>query len=181
MVYGFVRQSGGHVTLYSELGLGTSFGLDFPALAKGDTEGSVTEASVETPSAMPRGAGETILIVEDNPKVRKLSIERIRDLGYGTMQAESGDRAYRMLQDGAEVDLVFSDLVMPGELNGYDLAAKISAEFPRLKVLLTSGYASDVVTNAMARGQSYDILHKPYRQSELAALLQALLAGGSDG
>jgi PAS domain S-box-containing protein len=181
MVYGFVRQSGGHVTLYSELGLGTSFGLYFPALAKGDTEGSVTEASVETPSAMPRGAGETILIVEDNPKVRKLSIERIRDLGYGTMQAESGDRAYRMLQDGAEVDLVFSDLVMPGELNGYDLAAKISAEFPRLKVLLTSGYASDVVTNAMARGQSYDILHKPYRQSELAALLQALLAGGSDG
>ena len=65
---------------------------------------------------------------------------------------------------------------MPGQLNGYDLAAKISAEFPAIKVLLTSGYASDVVTGAMAHGVPFDILHKPYRQSELAARLHALLA-----
>ena len=86
-----------------------------------------------------------------------------------------------MLQDGAEVDLVFSDLVMPGDLNGYDLAAKVLAEYPNLKVLLTSGYASDVVTDAMAHGEPYEILHKPYRQSDLALRLQMLLAEGSDG
>jgi CheY-like chemotaxis protein len=78
------------------------------------------------------------------------------------------------------VDLVFSDLVMPGALNGYDLAAKITAEFPNLKVLLTSGYASDVITGAMAHNRLYDILHKPYRQSDLARRLQALLAEDPD-
>jgi len=86
-----------------------------------------------------------------------------------------------MLKEGAAVDLVFSDLVMPGSLNGYDLAAKIKAEFPTLKILLTSGYASDVVTDAMVCDVPFDILHKPYRQSELALRLQALLAGVSDG
>ncbi len=179
MVYGFVRQSGGHVTLYSELGLGTSFGLYFPA-AKGQSGTDDGLRVSKTREESPRGNGETILVVEDNARVRKLSIERIRDLGFATLEAESGDQAYEMLKDGAEVDLVFSDLVMPGSLNGYDLAAKIKAEFPTLKILLTSGYASDVVTNATARDVPFDILHKPYRQSELAQRLQALLAGISD-
>ncbi|MFL4471119.1 response regulator [Tateyamaria armeniaca] len=180
MVYGFVRQSGGHVTLYSELGHGTSFGLYFPAvrhLRSADLALSGHASSGITP----RGRGETVLVVEDNARVRHLSIERIRDLGFNTLEAESADQAYRMLKDGVEVDLVFSDLVMPGTLNGYDLAAKISQEFPNLKVLLTSGYASDVVTKAMANGAPQDILHKPYRQSDLAQRLHALLAGDADG
>jgi PAS domain S-box-containing protein len=179
MVYGFVRQSGGHVTLYSELGLGTSFGLYFPAVRHQAAADQPIVAG-EQPEP-PRGKGETILIVEDNARVRKLSIERIRDLGFATLEAESGDRAYEMLKSGAEVDLVFSDLVMPGALNGYDLAAKIADEFPTLKVLLTSGYASDVVTGSMAHDVHLDILHKPYRQSELAQRLQALLAGTDIG
>ena len=179
MVYGFVRQSGGHVTIYSELGLGTSFGLYFPALRQ-STAQSGDDAYLGHASEPLRGNGETILIVEDNPKVRKLSIERIRDLGFRVLEAESGDKAYQMLQDGAQVDLVFSDLVMPGALNGYDLAAKVSQEFPQLKVLLTSGYASDVITLGLAHERPYEILHKPYRQSELARRLQALLAGVSD-
>ena len=180
MVYGFVRQSGGHVTLYSELGLGTSFGLYFPALVHADAKGESTHASSTETKLSPRGNGETILVVEDNPKVRKLSIERIQDLGFATLEAENGDQAYQMLKDGAPVDLVFSDLVMPGDLNGYDLEAKIAEEFPDLKILLTSGYASDVVTSAMAHGRLYEILHKPYRQSDLAQRLQALLAEGPD-
>ncbi|MGJ8596295.1 PAS domain S-box protein [Sulfitobacter sp.] len=176
MVYGFVRQSGGHITLYSELGLGTSFGLYFPALPH-DAAHADTEAQKNTTSKMPLGNGEVVLIVEDNPKVRKLSIERIRDLGFETLEAESGDQAYEMLTQDIKVDLVFSDLVMPGTLNGFNLASKVTAEFPKLKVLLTSGYASDVLTNAMPENLTYDILHKPYRQSELAARLHALLAG----
>ncbi|MGB3245069.1 MAG: PAS domain S-box protein [Sulfitobacter sp.] len=180
MVYGFVRQSGGHVTLYSEPGLGTSFGLYFPALKQEseiDTAGVVADPTQKRPF----GNGETVLIVEDNPKVRKLSIERIRDLGFATLEAESGDQAYQILKGGAQVDLVFSDLVMPGALNGYDLAAKIALEFPYLKVLLTSGYASDLRTDAMIHEQPHEILHKPYRQSELAQRLQALLAAAPDG
>ncbi|MBW4706292.1 PAS domain S-box protein [Roseobacter sp. YSTF-M11] len=178
MVYGFVRQSGGHITLYSELDLGTSFGLYFPAISgtQGKAGGSGREHTEDT---VPPGKGQTVLVVEDNPKVRKLSVQRIRDLGFKTAEASSGDEAYQMLRDGLHADVVFSDLVMPGSLNGYDLAAKATADFPHLKVLLTSGYASDVVTGKMSRGQDHDILHKPYRQWDLATRLQALLTDGS--
>lgn len=179
MVYGFVRQSGGHVTLYSELGHGTSFGLYFPSVDQAADAVSVAMKHSKVP-ASPRGRGETILIVEDNARVRKLSIERIRDLGFQTLEATNGDQAYQMLTNGTQVDLVFSDLVMPGDLNGYDLAAKIATKFPSVKVLLTSGYASDVVTGSMASGPPRDILHKPYRQLDLAQRLHALLAGASD-
>ncbi|MDW3223853.1 MAG: PAS domain S-box protein [Paracoccaceae bacterium] len=179
MVYGFVRQSGGHITLYSEIGHGTSFGLYFPAVHASDTHVGAALAP-DSKTGIPRGRGEKILIVEDNIRVRKLSIERIRDLGFETVEAESGDQAYRMLKNGLQVDLVFSDLVMPGALNGYDLASKIATEFPKLKVLLTSGYASDVVTGSMTSDTPKDILHKPYRQSDLAERLHALLAEASE-
>ena len=180
MVYGFVRQSGGHVTLYSEPGLGTSIGLYFPALPDtGDRE--------ELPTVEPRsaagpspGRGETVLIVEDNPRVREVTIKRVLDLGYHVEVAESGDTAYAMLRSGIHADILFSDLVMPGDLNGYDLAARVEAEFPDLKVLLTSGYASDVTTPGKGHGRVYELLHKPYRQSDLSRKLQALLADDSD-
>lgn len=171
-VYGFVRQSGGHITVYSELGLGSSFGLYFPAVAQADD--AVTDQQLkELPEAF--GHGALVLVVEDNPKVRKLSVQRIRDLGFVTQEAASGDDAYQMLKEGLDADILFSDLVMPGGLNGYDLAAKVAQEFPQIKILLTSGYASDVVSNSMAKGQTYSVLHKPYRQSELVDRLQALL------
>ncbi|WP_227269503.1 PAS domain S-box protein [Roseobacter weihaiensis] len=175
MVYGFVRQSGGHITLYSELGLGTSFGLYFPAVsATGEPAKRPQEAQPK--SENPLGHGEVVMVVEDNPRVRKLSVERVRDLGFKTEEATNADEAYQMLRSGVHADVVFTDLVMPGDLNGYDLAGKVAEEFTGIKVLLTSGYASDVVTEAMANGQTYPILHKPYRQSELAGRLQALLA-----
>lgn len=175
MVYGFVRQSGGHITLYSELGHGTSFGLYFRALPRSATgEQSIIPAS-QSANDSRIGRGQTVLVVEDNPKVRALSVARIQDLGFRTLEADSADTAFEMLTDGVQVDILFSDLIMPGSLNGYDLAAKASAGNPDLKILLTSGYASDVVTDAMAKGQTYDILHKPYRQADLTLRLQALL------
>lgn len=172
MVYGFVRQSGGHITLYSEEGLGTSFGLYFPAVP--DARAVQADDNLRRPSNAIAN-GEVVLVVEDSPQVRKLSVERIRDLGFTTKEAASGDEAYKMLSDGEHADIVFSDLVMPGKLNGYDLAARIAVEFPTIKILLTSGYASDIVTNSLAEGQSHSVLHKPYRQADLAARLQALL------
>ncbi|MEX0371066.1 MAG: response regulator, partial [Tateyamaria sp.] len=119
--------------------------------------------------------GQVVLVVEDNPRVRKLSIERIRDLGYATEEAADGDTAYALLASGVHVDIVFSDLVMPGTLNGYDLAAKVRQTYPDIKILLTSGYASDVITDKLGGSAIYRILHKPYRQSELAERLYALL------
>lgn len=175
-VYGFVRQSGGHITLYSEEGLGTSFGLYFPALA--EKSGARSVQAVENGNRQPPfGQGRTVLVVEDNTKVRRLSVDRIRDLGFHVEEAESGDQAYAMLKGGLPVDVLFSDLVMPGSMNGYELAERVATEFPHIKVMLTSGYASDVVTTRMARGQVYEILHKPYRQSELVLRLQALISG----
>ncbi|SEW26607.1 PAS/PAC sensor hybrid histidine kinase [Cognatiyoonia koreensis] len=179
MVYGFVRQSGGHITLYSELGLGTSFGLYFPAQYHEQARDSYSDpAAVSDVGRL--GAGSKVLIVEDNAKVRALSIARLQDLGFETISASSGDEAFAMLTDGAQADILFSDLVMPGTLNGFELAIKAKAVLPELRVLLTSGYASDVVTSAMGHGQEFDILHKPYRQAELVRRLQALLADVSD-
>ena len=177
MVYGFVRQSGGHITLYSEPGHGTSFGLYFPSAHAAATLDTAPQS--DTPSAPWHGNKERILVVEDNALVRKISVERIRDLGFETQEASSGDEAYQMLKDGVAVDLVFSDLVMPGTLNGYDLAARIRTEFPHLKVLLTSGYASDAVTGSMSGATPQEILHKPYRQADLIKRLHALLGPSS--
>lgn len=173
MVYGFVRQSGGHITLYSEPGHGTSFGLYFPALQESDAETGV--AKFGKAAELEKSEGQTVLIVEDNPKVRRASVARLAGLGYRTEEATSGDEAFAMLEGGLEVDIVFSDLVMPGTLNGYALAKKVAKRFPEIRVLLTSGYASDVVTDKMSAGLKYQILHKPFRQAELAQRLQALL------
>ncbi|MEL6913157.1 MAG: PAS domain S-box protein [Pseudomonadota bacterium] len=178
MVYGFVRQSGGHITLYSEVGYGTSFGLYFPVL---DGSGGASASGDSRATAPIRGgSGQVVLVVEDNPKVRRLSVARVRDLGYTAQEAASGDAAYELLASGPKVDLVFSDLVMPGSLNGYELAARIKQEFPETKVLLTSGYASDVVTGQLAGSDAFEVLHKPYRLTELAQRLHALLDAAED-
>ena len=179
MVYGFVRQSGGHITLYSELGHGTSFGLYFPVSGTCAAPES-DEACQQREDALPHGHGQLVLVVEDNPKVRQLAVDRIRKLGYQTEEAETGDSAFERLQAGLQVDILFSDLVMPGKLSGYELAAKVQTEFPSIKVLLTSGYASDVVTGKMQYSRSQDILHKPYHHADLAQRLQALLVAPSE-
>ena len=178
MVYGFVRQSGGHITLYSEPGHGTSIGLYFPALAHAAGQGDDLSAIGKLP-ALEMGNGEHVLVVEDNPKVRQISLDRLRALNYRVDVAEDGDTAYRMLQQGSIFDIVFSDIVMPGKLNGFDLATRIRAEFPQVKVLLTSGYASDIVTEKMHMSGQFEVLRKPYHQRELAQRFSVLLGKSS--
>lgn len=175
MVYGFVRQSGGHITIYSELGHGTSFGVYFPAWH--GSEAVETREVASQPDAVSRLAnGQVVLIVDDDPKIRRLTAQRLHDLGFRTIQTETGDAAYALLKRGAHIDIVFSDLVMPGKISGYDLAAIVAQDFPDIKILLTSGYVSDAVTRRMTRATDHDILHKPYRYTDLAARLAKLLS-----
>ena len=180
MVYGFVRQTGGHITLYSEEGLGTSFGLYFPSLSEKSASAERSHTG-RYAAQVPFGKGRKVLVVEDNPNVRRLSVTRLRDLGFEVAEAVNGDEALALLRSGIQIDIVFSDLIMPGSLSGYELAAQVAVEFPHLKVLLTSGYASDIVAARGAVGENHDVLHKPYRQSDLVARLQALLVDDPEG
>ncbi len=170
MVYGFLRQSGGYITLQSHPGMGSTFALYFPILP----DIAARSVADTTPRAVPLSCGDrTILIVDDNPLVRSLSVRRIRALGYRSFEAPDGDTAFAMLQSGLQVDLLFTDVVMPGMLSGYDLAIKVQEAFPTIKILLTSGYAANPDNSASV----FAILQKPHGQAHLAETLQSILAG----
>ena len=174
MVYGFVRQSGGHITIYSEIGRGTTISLYFPVL------------NIETHATRParpffsgaRGNDQTILVVEDNHQLRKLTAARLKHLGYRVQEAETGDQAAALLQQTDGIDAVFTDLVMPGELDGLALARHIVASYPHIRILMSTGYADDLLARSSNNEHSHRILHKPYRQSDLAAALEALFDNG---
>ncbi len=174
MVYGFVRQCGGHVTVYSEIGLGTTIALYFPVL-----QGEPPTMRVVEAAAARRAAREKmVLVVEDNPNLRKLTAARLKELGYGVRVAAKGDEAAALLQeDPAAIDAVFTDLVMPGELDGLALARHIVATYPDKRILLTSGYAADILTH-QNEDIAHQVLRKPYRQSDLAKALSALFDEG---
>lgn len=169
MVYGFVRQSGGHATIYSEPGLGTTVSLYFPAT----TDAPVPTAIPPEPATAAHGNGQTILVVEDDDAVRRLSIARIEALGYRTLSASNADEALAVLDKHRDVDAMFADIVMPGMMNGVSLAQRVRSERPDIAILLTSGFAPDVDGGKAAE---FGLLQKPYRQADLATRLRILLA-----
>ncbi len=171
MVYGFVRQSGGHVTIYSELGQGTTVSLYFPALAGGP---AAREAPDTATTQVSLTAGERlVLVVEDDPAVRRLSEARIVELGFKCIGAASGDEAAEIIETRDDIALVFTDLVMPGKLSGYDLAKLVAAQKPQVKILLTSGFSEGMLRDGRI-GSEFVILRKPYRQSDLAKAIRAI-------
>lgn len=168
MVYGFVRQCAGHVAVYSELGHGTTFALYFPVLP--------TQSHQPAPvlvSAGPVGKGQTILVVEDDAKVRALTVARIKELGFAVLSAKDGDEAVMLLETTPEIAAVFTDLVMPGALDGLALARHVKATYPQKLILLTSGYAEDILSKTGEK-PDHELLRKPYRQKDLAAALVRL-------
>jgi PAS domain S-box-containing protein len=171
MVYGFAKQSGGHVAIYSEVGHGTTINIYLPRAA-GPAAVNETEIQTETGT----GQSRIILVVEDDDAVRNLTVTRLRTLGYQVHEAPDGISAMKLLENGLKIDLLFSDLVMPGGVSGYDVARKAREIDPGIRVLLTSGYAEDLV-RAENLGD-LKLLRKPYR---LADLRQALNAAFSDG
>jgi CheY-like chemotaxis protein len=118
-----------------------------------------------------------VLVVEDNPQIRRLTTERLRDLGYRVHEVDSGDAAASLLEQESRIDAVFTDLVMPGELDGLALARHIVATYPNIRILLTSGYAADILAR-QTNDLEHHILRKPYRQSDLAKALASLFADG---
>jgi len=170
MVHGFIKQSGGHVSIYSEKGRGTTVKLFLPRDENAVTENDETI----TANDQPTGDGQTVLLVEDNEGMRKIARKQLSDLGYEVIEADRAAAAVAILEKGEKVDLVFSDIVMPGEMDGIGLANKIAVEYPGLPVLLTSGFtarASDEFEDTAVSASKADLLSKPYRKEELAVAI----------
>jgi PAS domain S-box-containing protein len=168
-IYGFVQQSGGTLTIYSEPGRGSTINLYLPR-ATDDSERSRSERSNTT---IPMACGETILVVEDNASVREIAIQRLEGLGYVVRALDTGAAALELLKTGAHgINLVFSDVVMPGGISGYDLARWISEYRPELKILLTSGYPDEVARMQSGPVRAVRLLRKPYNRMDLAHALR---------
>jgi PAS domain S-box-containing protein len=170
MVYGFARQSGGHVQLYSEPSMGTSVRIFLPRL-----RGEVTEDAVAANgrAALPSG-NELILVVEDDPRVRRVAVARLRDAGYRVLEAQNGAEALALFDQNPDIALLFTDIVMPGGMNGDQLAEAVRELRPDVGILFTSGYASPEITSGKLLQES-NWLKKPYTTRELATRLRELL------
>jgi signal transduction histidine kinase/FixJ family two-component response regulator len=173
-VYGFVKQSGGHIKLYSEIGQGTTVKLYLPR--------SRRPADVaEPPLAGPvEGGTETILVVEDDVAVREAVVEILSELGYRVLKAGDAEAALSVLASGARVDLLFTDVVMPGPVKTRDLARRAQALMPGLKVLYTSGYTANAIIHDGRLDADVLLLSKPYRREELARRIRRVLGSKAD-
>ncbi|HEY4125289.1 MAG TPA: response regulator [Rhizomicrobium sp.] len=172
MVYGFMKQSGGHVKIYSELGRGSVVRLYLPKSAK-------ASAAAARPSEtdVPMAAHGRILIVEDDEAVRRAATQQLKELGYTVFEAENATAALIILQR-ERVDLLFTDVTMPGGLSGPDLAAKAKAKDPALRVLMTSGFTEATMREGELDGK-FELLSKPYRRQELAQRVHRVLRGAA--
>jgi PAS domain S-box-containing protein len=168
MVYGFVKQSDGHITIYSEEGHGTTVRLYLP-VSSGCAE-AVAPVAVTT-----LGAGETILVVEDDALVRGFVIAQLQSLGYKTIAVADGCSALAYMESGLPFDLLFTDVVMPGGMSGRQLADEVATRRPGTKVLFTSGYTENAILNHGRLDQGVRLLCKPYRKSALAGRVRLAL------
>jgi CheY-like chemotaxis protein len=169
-VYGFVKQSGGHVKLYSEPNEGTTIKIYLPRFS-GDAE---TEAPGTRWQPLARGS-ETVLVVEDEDDVRAYSCETLRDLGYDVLEAPDGMVALRILEERPEVALLFTDVGLPGKFNGRQLADEAKRRRPELRVLFTTGYARNAIVHDGRLDPGVQLLTKPFTYDALASKLRDLL------
>jgi CheY-like chemotaxis protein len=171
MVYGFVKQSHGHVAVYSEPGHGTTIKLYLPrasALVAG-----TRDAAPEGPPVV--GGAELVLVVEDDELVRRYAVSELRSLGYRVLDAASGAEALEVLRQEPGIDLLFTDVVMPGGMTGRELADAATAQHPSLRVLYTSGYTENAIVHHGRLDAGVKLLAKPYRRAELARAVREVL------
>ncbi|UPK32980.1 PAS domain S-box protein [Bradyrhizobium sp. 186] len=171
MVFGFVKQSGGHIKIYSEEGHGTSVKIYLPRST------GVQETEFEVLQNVPvTGGDEKILIVEDDALVRQYVVTQIKSLGYAALEAANAAEALIIIDADAGIDLLFTDIIMPGAMNGRQLADEAARRRPDLKTLFTSGYTENAIVHHGRLDSGVLLLAKPYRKSELAKMLRTALA-----
>ncbi|PDT80522.1 response regulator [Sinorhizobium sp. BJ1] len=171
MVFGFAKQSNGHVKIHSQPGEGTTIKMYLPRAAQADKE----TTSSPSRSKLPRGS-ETILLVDDNELVRTYAATQLASLGYKLVPASNGQEALDTLREITDIDLLFTDIVMPGRLSGLNLAEEARTIRPNLPILFTSGYAENAQGDL---GFGIHFLRKPYRPSELAVKVRLMLDGNA--
>lgn len=171
MVYGFAEQSGGRLEISSVVGQGTTVKLNLPkARQQARRAGTDRDRSPEA-----SGAGERILVVEDQPNVRRLAKRILTQLGYDVLEAEDGAAALAQLSATLGVDLLFTDIVLPGGMSGIELAATAQTRHPGLRVLFTSGYAPDLVRREHGSHDGLLLVRKPFRKKDIAHMVRQAL------
>ncbi|MBB5712297.1 PAS domain-containing hybrid sensor histidine kinase/response regulator [Sphingomonas xinjiangensis] len=171
-VYGFVRQSGGHIRIYSEVGEGTSVKIYLPRLLN---EGLVPESETAAAAAVTHGGTETILVVEDHDDLRSFSTGILRELGYRVLEAANGRRALEALQAAHDVDLLFTDVVLPEGMDGRRLADEALRRRPGIKVLFTTGYTRNAIVHNGRLDPGVNLIGKPFSFENLAAKVREVL------
>ncbi len=177
MVYGFVQRSGGHLKIYSEVGEGTTFHIYLP---RAHEEAAGDEETIDILDGLPSRGSETILVVDDEEELADVAVTILGSLGYKTFSANDGKQALKILEDHQDIDLLFSDVIMPGGLDGYKLALAALKIHPALKILLTSGFTRRREEhanekNAATAALAGNLLGKPYNRSELARAIRRTL------
>jgi two-component system NtrC family sensor kinase len=180
MVYGFVKQSGGHFRIYSEPGEGTTVKLYFPRLGEDvkavpDWQGE-PERSDDAPRSLHR---ETVLLVEDDEQVNRFAYEALEDRGYRVLSAGDGETALRLLEAEPSVVLLFTDVVLPGSMNGRQLADEVLRRRPDVKVLFATGYTRNAIVHHGRLDPDVELLSKPFTSDALARKVRQILDGGS--
>ncbi len=171
MVFGFVKQSGGHIKIYSEEGHGTTVKLYFPRSSpSADAPGPCQGSQAPTPMGK-----ETILVVEDDSDVRAFVVAALGGIGYTVLEAEDGPAALRLLDDRHHIDLLLTDVVMPSGMSGRDVANEVLKRDPRIKVLYTSGYTDNAVVHHGRLDEDVELLGKPYTRETLARTVRRIL------
>jgi CheY-like chemotaxis protein len=169
MVYGFVKQSAGHIMIYSEEGHGTTIKMYLPPAI------GILPVVEATLAPMVEGGDETILVVEDDKLVRDYVLTQLHSLGYVTLDAANATEALAIVRTGHRFDLLFTDVIMPG-MNGRQLADEMSKVMPGLKVLFTSGYTENAIIHHGRLDEGVLLLAKPYRKSDMAIMIRKALA-----
>jgi PAS domain S-box-containing protein len=174
-VYGFVRQSAGHVKIYSEVGQGTTVKVYLPRLLRPPQTQAIEPGRIAAP--LPLGESrEVVLVVEDEPAVREFSVHVLQDLGYRVLEADGADAALHLLEAHPEITLLFTDVVMPG-FNGRQLAERARQSCPDLKVLFTTGYSRNAVVHNGVLDPGVHLIGKPFTAEELAQRVRAVIDG----
>ena len=170
MVFGFVKQTGGHITIYSEEGEGTTVRIYLPRTRKAEMANRPEGGLVSEP-----GNNEVILVVEDDEDVRATAVEMLTNLGYKVIEAANADSALAIIQCGITIDLLFTDVVMPGKLRSPELARLAKERMPNLAVLFTSGYTQNAIVHAGKLDEGIDLISKPYSSERLSQKIRKAL------